>query len=415
MKKRNFLKRVLLTLIISSTVLSAVGCGGMSSEDLMKDVTPSFGNNGDFDNKSAETVDFAIKLMQNTVEDGKNTLLSPLSVLTAMAMTFNGAEGNTLAQFEETVGVKRDELNGFLSEYLKNLPEGEKYKLNVANSIWVRDDGFTVNGDFLQKNADSYRADFYKTPFDNSTLKDINNWVERETDGMIKNVLDNIPSAAVMYLINALAFEAEWNEVYKKTDVSEGIFHTAGGEKQPVDFMYGAENKYLFDGDAEGFIKYYSGKKYAFAALLPREDMPLSEYVASLSGEKLLNTLSDAVNVAVYSAIPKFETEYDCDMSGILADMGIKDAFDGLAADFSGLGTAGGDNLFINRVIHKTFISVAEKGTKAGAVTMVEVNTTGADSIGDEKHVVLDRPFLYMIIDCETNIPVFMGTLNSVK
>ena len=119
--------------------------------------------------------------------------------------------------------------------------------------------------------------------------------------------------------------------------------------------------------------------------------------------------------MAVYSAIPKFETEYDCDMSGILADMGIKDAFDGLAADFSGLGTAGGDKLFINRVIHKTFISVAEKGTKAGAVTMVEVNTTGADSIGDEKHVVLDRPFLYMIIDCENNIPIFIGTMNSVK
>lgn len=415
MKITRFIKRTVSAVILCALLASVLGCNGnISAEDLMKDIIPSQGNKGQYEGKSSEAVDFSVRLLQNTEESGKNTLISPLSVLSALAMAVNGAEGNTLAEMENTLGVSRDELNGFLSEYLRSLPEGEKYKLNVANSIWVADH-FNVSGDFLQKNADNYGADIYKTPFDDSTLKDINNWVERETDGMIKNVLDRIPANVIMYLINALAFDAEWSDIYQENQVRDGEFYPDGGGTQNVEFMHGSENKYITDGNAEGFIKYYAGGKYAFAALLPKEGMSLSDYIDTLSGEKLLNMLSNVQTVRVYNSIPKFESEYQCEMSSILADMGIKDAFDGAAADFSGIGSSSDGNIFINRVIHKTYISVDERGTKAGAVTMIEVNTTGADLVDEVKYVYLDRPFLYMIIDCENNIPVFIGTLNSVK
>lgn len=418
MKITRFFKSAVSVILLSGLLSSVFACApaGVSAEDLMKDVTPSAGITQTTDKKITETVDFAVKLMQTAEGEGKNTLLSPLSVLAALAMTQNGAEGNTLSEMENTFGTDREGLNGFLSEYLRTLPGGDNYKINVANSIWFTNDSrFTVKADFLQKNADTYGADIFKAPFDKTTLRDINNWVEEETDGMIKNILDRIPSDAIMYLVNALAFEAEWMDMYQKHQVKKGDFHSADGSIQKAEFMNGAEGKYLSDGDAEGFVKYYSGGKYAFAALLPREGLSLSDYIASLDGERLLKTLGEAEYTTVHSSIPKFEVEYGCEMAGILGNMGIKDAFDSYKADFSGLGSSTGGNIFISRVIHKTYISVAEQGTRAGAATIVEMSDGASPEMIEPKEVCLDRPFLYMIIDCETNIPIFMGTLNSVK
>ena len=94
----------------------------------------------------------------------------------------------------------------------------ESSPLKLANSIWFNDDpSFTVNEDFLQTNADHYGAGIYKAPFNEGTCEEINNWVSDHTDGMVKNILDKIPEDAVMYLINALAFDARWEEVYGKT------------------------------------------------------------------------------------------------------------------------------------------------------------------------------------------------------
>ena len=114
------------------------------------------------------------------------------------------------------------------------------------------------------------------------------------------------------------------------------------------------------------------------------------------------------------AAIPKFEIEYETELSETLVNMGMSDAFDAETADFTGLGTyvdGVGYNIYINRVIHKTSIKVGEKGTKAGAVTVVEMNKATAADPGEIKTVYLDRPFVYMLIDCENNIPFFIGTV----
>ena len=419
------LKRTVLILVsvllLCSIALGFSGCAVVVSAtaDLMEGITPrTSGEPGTVTPESAaKAAGFAVRLFRQSSEAGENTLVSPLSVLAALAMTANGARGETKAQMESVLGMSTEELNEFFDAYLKSLPNGEKYRLSPANSVWFTSDArFTVNRDFLQTNADYYGADAYKAPFDETTLNDINGWVKRKTDGMIPSILDRIPGNAVMYLINALAFEAEWEKVYKEDNVQEGVFTREDGTEENVEFMYATEEQYLDDGRATGFVKYYSGRQYAFVALLPNEGISVAEYVASLDGEALLKLLSNPTDTKVKTSIPKMETEYSTEMSAVLKEMGMPAAFDAGQADFSGLGTSTSGPIFIGRVLHKTFISVGEKGTRAGAATAVEMLDKAIHYEPDDMpEVYLDRPFVYMLIDTATNIPFFLGTMMDVN
>lgn len=179
--------------------------------------------------------------------------------------------------------------------------------------------------------------------------------------------------------------------------------------------MHSTERSYLEDEKSTGFIKYYVDRKYAFVALVPNEGVSIAEYIAGLTGEHLNKMLSDPEIVNVYAAIPKFETGYGADMKEILTQMGMTDAFDWTAADFSRLGSYTGLNICISRVLHKTYLSVGEQGTKAGAAAAVEMNAEGAAEQVDYRTVKLDRPFVYMLIDCENNLPFFIGTMMDVN
>ena len=406
-------------LTICLMTVTFYGCNpSLQAQDLMAGIIPrAVATSTDLSKDNVIVSDFAVRLFNASYDKSRNTLISPLSVLCALAMTANGAEGETLSQMETVLGMKSEELNSYLYTYMKNLPQGEKYKLNLANSIWFTDrHNFTVNQDFLQTNADYYGADIYQAPFDKSTLKDINNWVKINTDEMIPKILDEIPYEAVMYLVNALAFEAEWTEIYEKHQVQNGFFTNRNGVKQNAEFMYSSERTYLEDENAIGFIKYYKGGKYAFVAMLPNEEISVAEYINSLDGESLNALLSKSQNLTVNTAIPKFKTQFTTEMSEVLKTMGIRDAFDVDIADFRNLGTAPNGNIFISRVLHKTIISVGEKGTKAGASTVVEMGKdTSAPNQTKPKQVYLDRPFVYMLIDCENNIPFFIGTMLDIK
>ncbi|MGE4354092.1 MAG: serpin family protein [Oscillospiraceae bacterium] len=414
MKKR-IITGVLSRMLMFSTLLSLSGCSTTAqAANLMEGVTANTVNtDADLTGDDSEAIaKFAVSLFQNNTTPEENTLISPLSVLCALAMTANGAKGDTLAQMEDVFGLDMPELNNFLHTYLNNLPSGDKYKVNVADSIWLNDDDhLTVEKDFLQTNADYYGASIYKAPFDDDTLEDINTWVSDNTEGMIKAILDKIPDSAVMYLINALAFDAEWENIYREDQVEDGTFTTESGETRNVEMMYSTESRYLDDGSATGFLKYYADRKYAFAALLPNEGVSVGDYIASLTGEGLMSTLNTAQETEVETAIPKFESEYTVEMSDILKAMGMTDAFDADNADFTGLGQSKDGNIFISRVLHKTYIAVDEKGTKAGAATAVEMSCGCAAPSDEIKTVYLDRPFVYMLIDCETNLPIFIGTM----
>lgn len=352
---------------------------------------------------------FAVSLFQNSVTEGKNTLVSPLSVLSALAMTANGAKGETLTQMEDVLGGTPAQLNSWLHS-LESRRKQDK-TLHLANGIWFNThERFTPNHDFLQTNADYFGAGIYSAQFNDATRREINNWVSKNTNGMIRDILDEIPDDAVMYLVNALAFEAKWASVYRDGQVSDGFFTTEDGRKQYVELMYDTLYAYLETDHAEGFLRYYQGGGYAFAALLPKEGVTVSQLVQSLDGDSLAALLAAPQNVAVKTAIPKFEAESSLKMNDILQAMGMVDAFDPERADLTGLGTSAAGNIYIGRVLHKTFISVGEQGTRAGAATVVEANDQAMGIVEDPKEVILDRPFVYMIIDCETGLPLFLGT-----
>ena len=422
MKKTRKRISLVCLLLVCTIMVSITGCSAEVKEVQARNLMESISANhvdvpDDLSSQNADVTDFAVRLFKAGEQSGKNTLISPLSVLCALTMTANGAEGETRKQMEAVLGMTAEELNLYLYNYRNHLPQSEKYKLSLANSIWfTEDERFTVNPDFLQTNADYYNTDIYKAPFNDGTCNDINNWVKEKTDEMIPEILDRIPQDAVMYLVNALAFEAEWSEIYEENQVRKGQFTREDGTGQDVDFMYSTEGIYLEDEKASGFVKYYNGGKYAFAALLPNEGISVSDYIASLDGQSLHQLLTNPAETTVQVSIPKFETEYDVEMSDILKEMGMPLAFDEDLAEFGKLGSFANRNIAISRVLHKTFISVGEKGTKAGAATIVEMIECGATMPSeDPKEVYLDRPFVYMLIDCENNIPFFMGTMMDVE
>ncbi len=420
MYKKMFLA-ILSLILICSMAVNLTGCATkVQAADLMEGVQANTVTGKAADDAFAQSqMRLAVELFQSSVLESKdeNVLISPLSIQLALAMTANGADGNTKAEMEALLGdeISLEDLNEYLYSYVNNLPSAEKYKLQIANSIWLRDDEgrLQVEKDFLQKNADYYGAQAYKSAFDDQTLKDINNWVKDHTDGMIDSILDQIDEDAVMYLINALVFDAEWQHVYDKSDVYKGKFTNIGGTEKHVDMMHSEETVYLQDENAIGFMKPYSGSKYNFAVLLPNEGVDIYEYIAGLTGEELMETLSTPQLGMVMATLPKFSYEYELTMNDVLKELGMPSAFIGDTADFSKMAHSSRGNIYIGDVLHKTFISVDELGTKAGAVTKVQMNDESAPM--SEWVVTLNRPFVYMIIDNETNLPVFIGTVMDVQ
>lgn len=407
------MKKRVLALLLALTALLLSACGGkFQTQDLMTGIQaqPVSAKVQDPEADALAATEFSVRLFQACLTEGENTLVSPLSVLYALAMTANGAQGETLAQMEAVLGLPLEELNACLCAYRQTLSAREDAQLNIANSIWLKDDdSLQVNEDFLNANAAWYDAGVYQAPFDKSTVQDINAWVEDHTGGLIQNILDDIPESAVLYLINALVFDAQWQNVYYDYQVKEGTFTKEDGTRQETEFMYSDEYAYLEDDSAAGVMKNYEGGAYDFVALLPKDGVSLADYAASLTGENLRKLLETVQNVKVDTAIPKFRSEYTGELSELLQSMGITDAFDPDLADFSALGETTNGPLYISQVLHKTFLAVDERGTQAGAATIVETSA-GAAAPEEGKTVYLDRPFLYMIVDRETGLPVFLGT-----
>ena len=240
--------------------------------------------------------DFGLALFLSCLE-GENPLVSPLSVLEALGMTANGAAGDTLTQMEEAFGLDTEALNSFLLAYRQGLGDGA----SLANGIWLNDgSNAAVKEDFLQTNADWYGAAVTSRPFDDAGRDEINAWVKDHTAGRIESILDKLDPAAVLVLVNALAFDGTWENIYR----------------EDASFMWSQEEAYLEDDHAEGFIKYYEGRDYAFAALLPEEGMSVANYAGTLTGEGLRELLANASAEPVETALPKFTASFGAELSG---------------------------------------------------------------------------------------------------
>ncbi|NLJ71229.1 MAG: hypothetical protein GX328_07225 [Clostridiaceae bacterium] len=358
---------------------------------------------------------FSVEMLQNLVKDSEeNVLFSPLSIYYALGMTQNAAANNTLQQMTDVLHSDPATLNQYLFSYNSLLQQqDEKVKLNLANSIWFNEekaDRIQVKPDFLQTNADYYSAALRELKFDDAAKDIINAWVNQNTNEMIPEIIDKIPEDAVMYLINALAFEGEWQVKYEEEDIEQGYFYPSENTYQEVQMMNSEENYYLADEYAQGFLKPYKNPRYAFMAILPNYDVKLSDYIKNLDADAFTKLLDSVSEEPVLVGIPQFKTEYSTELSENLKALGMTDAFDADYSDFSN-GFDSINPILISRILHKTFLEVDAEGTKAAAATAVEMKEETAIEIPEEKTVYLTNPFLYFIIDTELQVPIFVGQM----
>ena len=423
----NHIKASFSVLLIAAIAVSVAGCATIQSgetvaqtSDLMSDISPNTINGRMPDADFTESMaDFSIKLFKQGMSDRENSLISPLSVTLALAMTANGADGNTFTQMEKLLGgdIPLSKLNEYLKKYASILPNEDNSKLHIANSVWFRDheDRLLVETDFLQKCADYYNAALFKSKFNARTVRDINDWAKTNTAGMIDKIIDKIKDEDMLYLVNAITFDAEWENMYWESDVSEGNFTDINGKTKRVYFMRSSEYTYINDDMATGFIKPYA-TGYSFVALLPNENISLQAYIESLTGDGFLDLIERSIEfnedhfIKIETFMPKFEYEYKITLNDTLKALGMTDAFERGIADFRKMGISQEGRLFISEVLHKTYISVDERGTRAGAATTANLEFFS----GPTATVRLDRPFVYAIIDNSTYLPIFFGTLMTV-
>lgn len=373
---------------------------------------------------SEETVlgqtQFALDLLRNTAKPVQNSLVSPYSVSQALGMTANGAAGNTRKDMEQVLGGSMDELNpGFYSLRTRDTVSA---KFRTANSIWMNEgfiQKYPISKAFLQTNADYYNADAYAAPFDETTLHDINSWVDEKTDHMIPSIIDEIPDGVGMYLIDAVVFDAEWKDPYSGD--FDGKFTAANGKTQNVKMLSQETSGAYYEADGvTGFRKNYKGSAYYFAALMPEQGTTPEAYLDTLTAEELHALLANPKYAKLDTTFPAFSMDFAAKLREPLTAMGMGSAFHDEDADttkisdFSAMFEDGKDRMHIGEVYHKTHIEVTKAGTRAGAATAVEMMTEAA-CIEEIVTITIDRPFLYMIVDAQTDLPLFIGIVNSVE
>lgn len=413
MKKRVFRTLVSLVLIIS-LIMSCTACGfQVQAAELSQGYERKATEEGTVSEAfKTAMADFSMTLFKKTVtNDSENDLVSPLSAIICLAMLANGTGGETRAQMESALGMDIDSLNKALYAYTSSLYTAKDCKLNIADSLWIRDvDGMHVNAEFLQANADWYDAKVYSAPFDGQTVKDINSWCKEYTDGMIEKMIDEIDPNAVAYLINALSFDAKWAEKYERDNIFKSVFTNYDATETKVTMLSSKEDIYLPGENYKGFIKKYSGDKYGIMCLLPEQETDIYDFIASLDGTAWMNIFDSRENYQITAKLPEFSYSSNMQLKDTLRAMGMEDMFDDAKADFSKLGSCENGNIYCSEVDQKVYIEVDRNGTKAASINWAGMFAKSAAPCP----IILDRPFVYAIVDLETGLPVFVGAVTQL-
>jgi serine protease inhibitor len=361
---------------------------------------------------------FAANLLLSSTANKGNVMVSPLSVFLALAMTANGADGETLATMRQVLAggeITTDQINAASKALMIRLTNtGSKTSVSIANSIWFRQ-SFEPYQPFLQTNADFFRAGATRLDFTDETAKDIiNGWVEENTHGLIDEIIEKINPTTVMFLINTVYFKSDWQTPFLKEETRQQAFGTPSGEVT-ADFMHRIDKMSYFTGNgASGVALPYDDGQYAYFALLPDGDATPRQWLAAQDPAVLFSNIAGLMaqkaNFTVNLALPKYKAEYEDSLIDELTALGMGVAFNGSSADFSRLNAARAKGLFISEVKHKTFIQVDEKGTEAAAATSVAIDESMPQY---DVELVFNRPFLYGIIDRATGTPLFVGILEN--
>lgn len=365
--------------------------------------------------KSAELIEadleFGFDLFRKIYaqSDETNLMISPLSVSYALGMAYNGAETTTFDAFQDVLhfgDLTRDEVNQSYKSLMNQLTGlDDRVEFSIANSMWYKL-GFQVVQEFIDNNKTYFDAEVREVNFtDPATVDLINGWIEDKTNDKIRDMLDYIPGSAVMYLINAIYFNAPWKYEFDKADTYQGNFHLEGGGSHSADFMR-VEGDFMYTAteDFSAVELPYGDSAYSMVVMLPENGTEPASLVEKLSASNWKDWFGDSFMTGVSVHLPKLKHGFKSLLNDPLIDLGMGVAFTP-SADFTGITPPGG--IFISRVIHQTFIDVMEEGTEAAAATIVEFIETSAG--GGNISFIADRPFLYVIKENSTGAILFMG------
>lgn len=345
--------------------------------------------------------------------EGRNLFFSPFSISTALAMTYSGAAGETESQMAAALHftLPEQQLHPAFSALLDDLRSSEEYELAIANRLWGQK-GYPFRKEFLAGIEARYRGGFEEVDYRNDADEArgiINRWVEAETRGKIRDLLQkpDIRPLTRLALTNAIYFKGKWGARFDPRNTVSGQFALQDGTAVPVPLMTQKGTfPYLRGKDFEMLELPYAGGRLSMLVLLPNRGVTLGRVEAQLSPERLRSWRSGMEETDVRLFLPRFRTAARFELNAPLHSLGMKDAFDEDRADFSGI--MGKKDLYVSKVIHKAFVDVNEEGTEAAAATAVVLSTK---SIGMEVRFRADRPFVFAIVDRESESVLFLGRL----
>jgi serpin B len=408
------------------TAFALVGCSSVTHSS---DNTQPSNSNAAMETETTKPIDgpvdarlvsantaFGFKLFGEVAKQdaGKNIFISPASVGLALAMTYNGAVGETKLGMEralEIQGLHHDELNRAYGQLRQALESTDpKVELNIANSLWARK-GVSFNPDFIQRDKQYYGAEVTALDFgDPASPGTINSWVSDKTKGKITHIVDQIDAQTILFLINAIYFKGKWSIEFDKAKTKDDTFTTGAAQQKRVPMMH-----------QSGRYNYYEGKNFQAVSLpygagraslyifLPGASSNLAEFQRNLTAANWDAWMKQFAETEGSIAVPRFRVEYEVGLNDALKALGMGVAFDANRADFSGI-VQGSERAYISRVKHKTFAEVNEEGTEAAAVTSVEMRTTSA-RLQRTFQMVVDRPFFCAIRDNKTGTVLFVGSI----
>jgi serpin B len=357
--------------------------------------------------------EFSFDLYKNVVKNetnDKNIMTSPLSVSMALSMLLNGTKGQSTNDLMNTLrlNISKEENNKVCKELLDYLPQADsKVTVGVYNSIWARN-GFELLTSFTSILKEFFKADVTSLDFSNATesKKTINGWVEKSTNGKIKTIVDDITNDHVLFLINAVYFNAPWTKEFDAKNTKKSDFEILNGTKQSVDMMFSSDLKFRYyrNDDIEMVELPYGNGQYCLTAVMPNEVSKFATIESSLTNKKLEDWRANLTSVSSYHLyFPKFELDYEVNLNKALSTMGMSSLF-GSSADLSGISQMG--KLEVSEVKHKTYMKVNEQGTEAAAATSIGVVVTSMPPV-----ISFNKPFFLYITEKKTNAILFSGRI----
>lgn len=392
------------------------GCAGTQAQGLSVVYAGGLESGGDAAENPAVSEGvraFSLDIFRELAKGQKgNVFLSPASVAVALAMTLGGARDETAAQMREVLhlqGLSSQDVNeGFyaISSLLQR--EDEKVTVRLSNALWAKKD-VKIGEQFIEDNKKSFGAMLANMDFSSpDTVDTINNWVKESTNGKIAKILDGpIDPQTILFIMNAIYFEGSWQKPFKASNTLQETFHGQSGDKT-VSMMHQSESfSYGEPGGGQMIYLPYGSGDLGMYVYLPEKGASIADTIQNLDADTWDEWTKGLTEAQGGIALPQFRLEYDTYLKSALTAMGMPDAFSDTDADFSGIAEA----VSINDIRHKAFIDVDEKGTRAAAITSVEMRATAIENPAEPFTMTVDRPFIFAIAERETGTILFMGSV----